>query len=607
MYDIVDIAAESDEKYEVALRTLRDLKTKLENTLSSKRSNDIEYSPIAATPSNGASNDRSNDQRVLSPPPVRSKGCLPNKIKESMADKVVRRLKMKGNKQQVGQHCWDRLYNGECSIYNRISSSHSASSQQSVHLQSPTINNSSASDLPYRIDVQSSPAIIVTTTWGPKNISTSVDPIMYPHRVDKSPQSTNQNPSSYSVEWNSYRDTDNLLNRAVKVTIAGNEIDNDCSQSAVAAENALRMVVPVLLWLYQNVVQSFAFSVRLALGFIVLLTLRLFRLQVKRKFGYRVEPFFGIMTALQFYLLFYSTRPLPNILAFCLVNLAYSFWFKGDSLATLKCLTVPTVVFRCDTVLLFGPIGIELLLSKSVSLLEAIKCCVITALLCIGISVLVDSIMWQRILWPELEVFWFNSVLNRSSEWGTHPLHCYFTSALPRSMLVGYPLCMIGMILDRRIRRYVLPVFLFIWIFSKLPHKELRFILGSIPILNVSASIAASSVYNNRKKKIWSWIYVIMLGSFIVSVGCSIVTFMASYNNYPGGYALKALHQADASTKEKLVHIDAFTAMNGVSRFSENEYPWRYSKEGLAIEHFRNKNFTYLLNRKSQKYSYMGT
>ncbi|OAY84633.1 Dol-P-Man:Man(7)GlcNAc(2)-PP-Dol alpha-1,6-mannosyltransferase [Ananas comosus] len=92
--------------------------------------------------------------------------------------------------------------------------------------------------------------------------------------------------------------------------------------------------------------------------------------------------------------------------------------------------TVATFVFRCDTVLLFGPIGIELLLSKSVSLLEAIKCCVITALLCIE--------------------FYLSHDRGK-----THPLHWYFTSALPRSMLVGYPLCMIGMVLDRRIRRYV--------------------------------------------------------------------------------------------------------------------------------------------------------
>ncbi|OAY74017.1 Protein FAR-RED ELONGATED HYPOCOTYL 3 [Ananas comosus] len=90
MYDIADIAAESDEKCELALRTLRDLKTKLENTSSSKGSNDIEYSPIATTPSNDASNGRSNDQRVLSPLPVRSKGRPPSKRKESTTDKNLR-------------------------------------------------------------------------------------------------------------------------------------------------------------------------------------------------------------------------------------------------------------------------------------------------------------------------------------------------------------------------------------------------------------------------------------------------------------------------------------------------------------------------------------
>lgn len=75
------------------------------------------------------------------------------------------------------------------------------------------------------------------------------------------------------------------------------------------------------------------------------------------------------------------------------------------------------------------------------------------------------------------------------------------------------------------------------------------------------------------------------------------MTFMASYNNYPGGYALKALHEADSSVKEKMVHIDAFTAMSGVSHFCENEYPWRYSKEEeIPIEEFEKRNFTYLLN-----------
>ncbi|KAF8702881.1 hypothetical protein HU200_032717 [Digitaria exilis] len=338
-------------------------------------------------------------------------------------------------------------------------------------------------------------------------------------------------------------------------------------------------------------------TVRLVLSCVTLLSLRLLRVQVKKKFGHHAEAFFVVLTAIQFHLLFYSSRPLPNIFALALVNLAYSLWFKGSNLCTLQALIVAAVVFRCDIILLLGPIGFALLLSRSVSLMEAVKYCVSTALICIGITVLIDSIMWRRILWPEFEVLWFNSVLNRSSEWGTHSIHWYFTSALPRSMLVAYPLCMVGALLDRRIVPYMLPVFLFVVLYSKLPHKELRFIIGSIPMFNVSAALAASRLYNNRKKSGWNLLYILMLGAFLVSLGYSAVTFMASYNNYPGGYALKALHEADSSGKEKMVHIDAFTAMSGVSRFCENEYPWRYSKEeGLSVEEFQERNFTYLLN-----------
>lgn len=87
------------------------------------------------------------------------------------------------------------------------------------------------------------------------------------------------------------------------------------------------------------------------------------------------------------------------------------------------------------------------------------------------------------------------------------------------------------------------------------------------------------------------------------SSGCTILFFMASYNNYPSGYALRKLHQLGRSkngTGEIWVHIDTFSAMNGITRFCESDFPWRYSKEeDIAVEAYLHRNFTYLLNEHS--------
>ncbi|EPS65150.1 hypothetical protein M569_09628, partial [Genlisea aurea] len=322
------------------------------------------------------------------------------------------------------------------------------------------------------------------------------------------------------------------------------------------------------------------YLVRLVLGCIILFTLRCFRIQIWKKFGPQVEAFFVILTSLQFHLLFYCTRPLPNIFALGLVNLAYGYWFEQRFYAALRSLVFATLIFRCDILLLIAPLGLILLLSGSISLPKAVVSCAAASLLSIGLTTTIDSVLWRKLLWPELEVFWFNSVLNRSSEWGTHPFHWYFTSALPRTLVSAYPLFLVGLILDQRVRQYAAPVISFVLLYSKLPHKELRFIISSIPIFNLSAAVAATRIYNNRKKRFWRILYVLMLGSFLISLGCTAVTLMASHDNYPGGRALKSLHEIGGhlsnKSEELWVHIDTFSAMNGISRFCEHPDPWRY-------------------------------
>lgn len=90
----------------------------------------------------------------------------------------------------------------------------------------------------------------------------------------------------------------------------------------------------------------------------------------------------------------------------------------------------------------------------------------------------------------------------------------------------------------------------------------------------------------------------------MISLGCTFLTFMASYENYPSGHAIKVLHKTGhliQNSNETWVHIDTFSAMNGVSRFCENYEPWRYSKEeGIPLGDLQRKNFTYLLSDQSQ-------
>lgn len=232
----------------------------------------------------------------------------------------------------------------------------------------------------------------------------------------------------------------------------------------------------------------------------------------------------------QFHLPFYCSRTLPNTFALLAATLALSSWLLRKPLAAIALLTATTVIFRCDMLILLAPLGLQLLLSGEVGLVEGVRTGALTGAVALALTVAVDSQLWGRWLWPEGTVLFFNTALNKSSEWGVSPWHWYLSSALPRAMHVlllplatglcgvkypspsewlqwrrgflraegpvspGYPRLLASTAplflhhLATTALYYAAPALGFIALYSLLAHKELRFILPVLPWLLTTAA-----------------------------------------------------------------------------------------------------------------------
>ena len=173
----------------------------------------------------------------------------------------------------------------------------------------------------------------------------------------------------------------------------------------------------------------------------------------------------------------------------------------------------------------------------------------------------------------------------------------YFTRAIPKALAASTVLIPVGLLFDRRLLRLVLPVIGFIFLYSFLPHKELRFIIYVFPILNLAAAVFCARVWINKWK---SWIRFILalaiLGHVVANGLYSSASLYASSSNYPGGTALSGLQFKHRYLRDKpiSVHIDPFCAEAGISRFFQVFPAWEYNKtENLSPEDL--KRFDYLL------------
>ncbi|KAL5516714.1 hypothetical protein EMCRGX_G002119 [Ephydatia muelleri] len=345
---------------------------------------------------------------------------------------------------------------------------------------------------------------------------------------------------------------------------------------AVAALSYPLVSVVAIFFPAEKIVSQYI--VRIVLGLSVCLAFIAYRRAVTSKLGAAVGTALVLVTSCQFHFLYYSSRPLPNTFALILVLLALRFWLLGQHGRFVWASGVAVVVFRFEVALFLGIVLLMELAGGRLGVKKLLLHLIPAGAVWLGITVLVDSFFWRRWLWPEGEVLWFNTFQNKSSNWGTSPFWWYFISALPRALLGSLPLVFWGVYRDRRSWVFLTPAVGFVALYSFLPHKELRFIVYSIPLFNLVAALGYSNIWANRKKLI-PLVPLGALGTLLVSFCMALGFLYVSMYNYPGGEAFRTLHSIVPLETKVMVHVGVEPAMTGVSRFGELSSDWVYSKE----------------------------
>ncbi|SPO20918.1 related to ALG12 - alpha-1,6-mannosyltransferase [Ustilago trichophora] len=321
---------------------------------------------------------------------------------------------------------------------------------------------------------------------------------------------------------------------------------------------------------------------------------------------------FLLITAVQFHFAFWVSRTIPNSLSLPFVVVALALVCRNigtdikrptrashDAKAAIWLLTFSAVVLRLEIVATLIPVGLYLLITGRISFWAGLKAGILSGSTSVLLTTMTDTYFWQDLsqaparnmlsiflvslrnivvsnkpmpLWPELHALLFNVVEGKSGEWGVSPWHAYATSLVPKLLAFTCPLVLLGVLqllrfqrsaVEARARFLLLTAITHIAMLSLLGHKEWRFAFYVLPALNVVAATGGGVLIRSWPGK------AILATLVLLQIGLSWFTGHLSAINYPGGEALRLLHEqlASGSDGQVIVHIDVLPAMTGVTLF----------------------------------------
>ncbi|EPX74277.1 uncharacterized protein SOCG_03488 [Schizosaccharomyces octosporus yFS286] len=324
-------------------------------------------------------------------------------------------------------------------------------------------------------------------------------------------------------------------------------------------------------------------AVRWTIGFLSCESFMAVAKALRKRFGFFAGISFILITAGQFHLIYYMSRPLPNVYGLMFTNAALGFLLNGKYYKSISVLAFAAVVIRSEIFLLLSVLSLSLLGQRRIHIGRLFLIGVLSSVTALSFTVFIDSWFWGTWCWPELQAFVFNVLEGKSSEWGTSPFYYYF-KRIPWIMM-NPTLFVFGLVsfLTVRSSRILLYVpFAFVFIFSFLKHKEWRFISYIIPWIDSSCAVGFSRLMqlngqnkmnnNIRKLAIIAIFFGFSFGIFASSLLLKVFTFA-----YPGGVALEKLHSMNNNSYET-VHLDTYPCMTGITRFLQKPN-WYYDKE----------------------------